>query len=123
MPERLRVGLVTFSGDVTVATPPTKRHDRVRDAIAAIAPFASVGGGTAIGDAVARAVEVGTQAIMRDAGGEEALTAEEAGRLVTILFLSDGRQNRGVLPPLEGAARARDAGIPVYTVALGTLRR
>jgi Ca-activated chloride channel family protein len=40
--------------------------------------------------------------------------------LVSILFLSDGHQTRGELQPLEGAARAHAAGIPVYTVALGT---
>jgi Ca-activated chloride channel family protein len=40
--------------------------------------------------------------------------------LVTVLFLSDGKQNRGIIQPLDGAARARRAGVPVYTVALGT---
>ena len=39
---------------------------------------------------------------------------------VTILFLSDGRQFRGILPPEAGAAMAARAGIPVYTIALGT---
>ena len=39
---------------------------------------------------------------------------------MTVLFLSDGSQTRGVLQPLEGAARAKAAGIPVYTIALGT---
>ena len=39
---------------------------------------------------------------------------------VSILFLSDGAQTRGILQPLEGAALARDACIPVYTIALGT---
>jgi Ca-activated chloride channel family protein len=39
---------------------------------------------------------------------------------VSILFLSDGHQTRGLLQPLEGAALAKQAGIPVYTVALGT---
>ena len=38
----------------------------------------------------------------------------------TILFLSDGHQTRGLLQPLEGAARAKAAGIPVFTIALGT---
>ena len=42
---------------------------------------------------------------------------------MTILFLSDGRQNRGLIPAAEGAALAAGAGIPVYTVALGTDRR
>jgi Ca-activated chloride channel homolog len=40
--------------------------------------------------------------------------------LVSILFLSDGHQTRGVLAPLDGAALAKQAGFPVYTVSLGT---
>jgi len=43
-----------------------------------------------------------------------------ASTLVSILFLSDGHQTQGFLQPLQGAAKARAAGIPVYTVALGT---
>ena len=39
---------------------------------------------------------------------------------MSILFLSDGHQTRGALQPLEGAALAKAAGFPVYTVALGT---
>ena len=37
-----------------------------------------------------------------------------------ILLLSDGAQTRGTLAPLDGAARAKSYGIPVYTIALGT---
>ena len=37
-----------------------------------------------------------------------------------ILLLSDGAQTRGTLAPLEGAARAKSYGIPVFTIALGT---
>ena len=40
--------------------------------------------------------------------------------LSAILLLSDGAQTRGTLAPLQGAARAKSYGIPVYTVALGT---
>src|SRR5207249_4129106 len=40
--------------------------------------------------------------------------------LVSVLFLSDGAQTRGDLLPLQGADRAKAAGIPIYTVALGT---
>jgi Ca-activated chloride channel homolog len=46
--------------------------------------------------------------------------AHVASTIVSILFLSDGRQAQGELLPLEGAGRARAAGFPVYTVALGT---
>ena len=37
-----------------------------------------------------------------------------------IVLLSDGAQTRGILTPLEGAGRARTAGLRVFTVALGT---
>jgi Ca-activated chloride channel family protein len=116
VPDRLRVGLVTFAGDATVAAVPT--HDRVllHRSVDAIDPFASGGGGTAIGDALARSVELARDSF-RETGG---LPAGADGAGVTILFLSDGRQYRGILPPEAGAARAKQAGIPVYTVALGT---
>ena len=118
-PGRLRIGLVTFAGDVTVAAFPTHDREQVRESVTAITQW-QAGGGTAIGDALARAVEVGG-----DAFGEEGLPAQGGAAdaeesPVTILFLSDGRQNRGLIPPEEGAAVAKRAGIRVYTVALGT---
>jgi Ca-activated chloride channel family protein len=116
-PGRLRVGLVTFAGDVSVAAFPTHDRDRVRQSVAQITQW-QAGGGTAIGDALVRAVE-----LSGDAFGEEALPLERSpddASPVTILFLSDGRQNRGLIPPEQGAEAAKAAGIPVYTVALGT---
>jgi Ca-activated chloride channel homolog len=116
VPKRLRIGVVVFSGDTDVVAQPTRDHVLVREALDLIGPF-SAGGGTAIGDAIVRAIEVGQLAVR----GEPMLSAvRPAGRgLVSILFLSDGRQNRGVILPLAGAARAKAAGIPVHTVALG----
>lgn len=122
VPERLRVALIVFSGEVHVAAPPTSDHDLVRESIDAIGNWGF--SGTAIGDAIARAVEVGQRAV----GDDAMLASFSAARppatptrgLVSIVFLSDGRQNRGIIPPLQGAARARAAGIPVHTVALGT---
>jgi Ca-activated chloride channel family protein len=120
VPGRLRVGLVLFSGDVVVAAVPTREHERVRTTVNAIGPYDGWGG-TAIGDAVARATEVGLEALAEAEGASPARPRPVAAEgLVSILFLSDGRQNRGILPPLEGAAHARAAGIPVFTVALGT---
>lgn len=122
VPAKLRVALVTFSGDVFVAALPTVDRARLRTAIAEAGAGNSFGG-TAIGDAVARAVEVGADAVsertLSAAGAASAIAADTHG-VVSIVFLSDGRQNRGILPPLVGAARAREAGIPVYTIALGT---
>ena len=118
VPDRLRVGLVTFAGEPTVAAVPT--HDRalLHASVDAINPFQSGGGGTAIGDALARSVELARESFRERGGTEAPSTGTISG--VTILFLSDGRQFRGILPPEAGAALAKRAGIPVYTVALGT---
>jgi Ca-activated chloride channel family protein len=120
VPKRLRVALIVFSGDVQVATPPTTEHELVRESISSIGGFTGFGG-TAIGDAIVRAVEVGQNAV-RDTRALSAAVAPRLRGLVTVVFLSDGRQNRGIVQPLDGARRAKAAGIPVYTVALGTRR-
>lgn len=116
VPDRLRVGLVTFAGDANVAAVPSHDRELLHRSVDAINPFQS-GGGTAIGDALARSVELARRSFL-DRGGTQTPTGTVDG--VTILFLSDGRQFRGVLAPEAGAALAKRAGIPVYTVALGT---
>jgi Ca-activated chloride channel family protein len=121
VPKGLRVGLIAFAGEPQVATPPTRDHQLVRDALDQIGYFSGFGG-TAIGDALARAVELGQQSTgtgMPNTGQTIAVRTGP-GPAVSILFLSDGAQTRGELQPLEGAMRAKDAGFPVYTVALGT---
>jgi len=121
-PERLQVGLIAFAGDPAVAAPPTTDHDLVREALDTLEWYPSFGG-TAIGDALAEAVRVGQQAAGGGNGNLASVTSAAPDRsrgLVSILFLSDGAQTRGTLLPLEGAERAKSAGIPVYTVALGT---
>jgi Ca-activated chloride channel family protein len=140
-PDRLRVGLVVFAGEAQVATPPTSDHELVLQSVDSIGEFL-VFGGTAIGDALATSVELGKQTIETppESEGETALPARSRARTlasyeaasqqeddendeespVSILFLSDGAQTRGILEPLEGAQLAKDAGFPVYTIALGT---
>jgi Ca-activated chloride channel family protein len=135
-PKRLRVGLVAFAGEAQVATPPTTDHELVSESVDAIGNYL-IYGGTAIGDALQTAVELGKRALEQnpDANGPVAApsssrnsrmlaasedTPTQPQKLVSILFLSDGAQTRGLLQPLEGAQLAKDAGIPVYTVALGT---
>ena len=135
-PHGLRVGLVVFAGEAQVATPPTTDHALVRTAVDEVDQYL-VFGGTAIGDALQTAVDLGKQ-VTQDDTGEGPVTAGVPGSStrflaqstqsgssaekspVSILFLSDGAQTRGVLQPLEGAALAKRAGFPVYTVALGT---
>jgi Ca-activated chloride channel family protein len=123
VPDRLQVGLIAFAGDPAVAAPPTTDHDLVRKSLDTIEWFPSFGG-TAIGDALAAAVKLGQQAVTSMNGSLASVTTAAPDTpthgLVSILFLSDGAQTRGELEPLAGADLAKAAGIPVYTVALGT---
>jgi Ca-activated chloride channel family protein len=122
VPDRVQVGLIAFAGDPAVAAPPTTDHSLVRQALDTLQWYPSFGG-TAIGDALAEAVRLGQEAVGSGNGNLASVTAatsQSTRGLVSILFLSDGAQTRGQLLPLEGANRARDAGIPVFTVALGT---
>jgi Ca-activated chloride channel homolog len=123
VPKRLQVALIAFAGEPAVAVPPTTDHRLLHEALETLRWFPSFGG-TAIGDALAEAVRVGEEAIGVGDGNLAAVTtaasSEASKGLVSILFLSDGAQTRGDLLPLEGAGRAKTAGMPVYTVALGT---
>lgn len=116
-PEELRIALVGFATEPQVLAPPTHDRQLVRDAMDYLFP----GAGTAIGDALQAAVELVEEP--RPEGPSQTIAVgrgEEDEPPAAILFLSDGAQRRGFLQPLEGAALAREAGIPVYTVALGT---
>jgi Ca-activated chloride channel family protein len=120
VPKHVRVGLIAFSSEPEVAAPPTTDRDLVRASVNEL-DFLQAYGGTALGDALAAAAELGKKAIREGKGPQTiAYTVAKAAPLVSILFLSDGKQTRGTLQPLEGAQRAKAAGIPVYTVALGT---
>jgi len=121
-PERLRIGMVVFAGVPQVASPPTTEHEQVSVSLDNLGDYATFGG-TAIGDALSLAVDVGRETLERDRSDPEAAPAGgggESSTLVSILFLSDGAQREGVLQPLEGAQLAKEASMPVYTVALGT---
>jgi Ca-activated chloride channel homolog len=132
VPDRLNVGFVVFAGEAQVATPPTKDHELVKTAVDEANSFL-IYGGTAIGDALQTAVDLGKQATDEPVRGQEAF-GTDLGRTrhlaqasgcgdespASILFLSDGAQTRGILQPLEGAELAQEACIPVFTIALGT---
>jgi Ca-activated chloride channel family protein len=106
VPSKYRTALVSFSTKAQVVTPPTRSRALVDAGLSSLRP----GEGTALGDAIALAVRAGR------------LVPPTAGKPppVSILLISDGKQDGGDLTPAEGAARARSFGIPVYTVALGT---
>jgi Ca-activated chloride channel family protein len=128
VPSRLRVGLIVFAGEPQIAAPPTTDRSLVNASIDALGYFPGFGG-TAIGDALGAAVELGKRAVGQtgNAPGQTIAyriaappTSTGPHSLVSIVLLSDGAQTRGLLQPLDGAQRAKDAGFPVYTVAVGT---
>jgi Ca-activated chloride channel family protein len=120
-PSSLRIGIVSFSDEAQVVVPPTVDRTRLQQGIDVLGP----GFGTALGDGIARAVELARSAAGRAGDGVAVSTTrqlrDEKGRaLASILLLSDGAQTRGLLSPGQGAERAQEAGVPVFTIALGT---
>jgi Ca-activated chloride channel family protein len=106
LPPAYRVGMVSFAQSATTVLPATTNREVAKRALANL----RAGDGTALGEGIARAVQV-TQRV-RTADGHRPPAA--------ILVLSDGAQTQGVLQPLPAAQRARRLRIPVYTVAFGT---
>lgn len=105
MPRTFQVGLVAFSGTASVIVPPTTDRAQLRRGVESLLPL----GGTAIGEALVSS----TGAIRQAQGG---VTVPDAAR---ILLLSDGANSSGVSVE-EALGEVTRAGIPVYTVALGT---
>jgi Ca-activated chloride channel family protein len=110
VPKNVRIGLVSFSSDPNVLVMPTTDRSTLQEGIDLLEPE----GGTAIGDALDVAVQT-VHAALGDA------PRNKNGKVPgAIVLLSDGAQTRGALTPLQGADKAKEAGIRVYTVALGT---
>jgi Ca-activated chloride channel family protein len=111
LPEGFQVGVVSFSNEADVVVPPTADRE---EALAALGSL-QADNGTALGDAIARSVDLGLTTL-----GEEETTANDEETPLVVLLLSDGANTTGDYEPLEAAQKAADAGVPVYTVALGT---
>jgi Ca-activated chloride channel family protein len=110
VPHAVKIGLVSFSTGPDVLVIPTTDRDVLHEGIDLLSPEA----GTAIGDGLGVAVQVVSSAVSGAPRGKD-------GKLPgAIVLLSDGAQTRGTLTPLQGAERARAAGIRVFTIALGT---
>lgn len=105
LPDGISVGVVSFSDTADVVSAPTSDRTAAARAIDTI----QAGGATAIGDAIDRSLDL--------LGASSTTTAGTRGR--AILLLSDGANTRGTAPATAAAA-ARKAGIPIYTIALGT---
>lgn len=98
-PASTAVGVVAFATGAQVLAPPTRDRDRLNEALQNIPP---PNGATAIGDAIAAA--------------QNALP--KRGRRVVVL-ITDGENTYGS-DPLQAARALGAAGIPLYTIGIGT---
>lgn len=105
VPEKFRVGVVSFATRAAVGVAPTEDRELVVAALDTLAP----GEGTAIGDAVALSLKVGQP---QEEGAEVPPRA--------IVLLSDGARDGGRVAPTDAAQQAKRQGVPVYSVLVGT---
>ena len=103
IPERFQVGLVTFAGAPSVEALPTTDKDVIRSALR----NAALRRGTAVGDALVRALQASRP---RNAVNDERPPT-------AVLLLTDGDSRSGI-SPLVAADQARQEEVPVFTVAL-----
>ena len=109
LPDKYRVGVVTFAEHVAVPVPPTYDRDRVKSVLS----FSPAGEGTALTRAVVRSVDVARRAVGQ-------VSAQKSRPPVAVLVISDGAQTQGRATPKQAAEYARKRGVPVSAVAIGT---
>ncbi|MEH3054028.1 MAG: VWA domain-containing protein [Patulibacter minatonensis] len=120
VPNDVRTGLISFNHQVQVLQSPTTDKAEVRAQLRTLEP----GGSTATGDALSRALAV-LQA--SNAAAQPSAASGTDGTQGTtpkappaaIILLSDGKSVRGQ-DPVAVAQEAKQAGIKIYTVSLGT---
>jgi Ca-activated chloride channel homolog len=105
VPDRFQVGLISFAAAPRVEALPTTDRQAVRDALART----QVRTGTAVGDAILRALQASRP---RDAANDQRPPT-------AVLLLTDGDSRSGVAP-LAAAEQARREQVPIFTVAVAS---
>ena len=125
LPEKFRVGIVSFASTAQTLTRPTTDRAAVYDAVASL----RAEGATAMGDGIERALDVkrpptpplsGGPARPAPSSSAQPATGDQAP--LVVLLLSDGANTQGRTQPMEAASDAKALGVPVFTIALGTDR-
>ena len=99
-----RIGLVIFSGESFTQCPLTIDHDVLVNLYGDI-KNGMIEDGTAIGMGLATAVN---------------RLKESTAKSKVVILLTDGSNNMGSIPPITAAEIAKQFGVRVYTVGLGT---
>ena len=99
-----RIGLVVFAGESLTQSPLTTDQSTLQTLLARIRS-GIIEDGTAIGNGLATAIN---------------RLRESDAKSKVIILLTDGVNNRGQISPLTAAQIAKDYGIKVYTIGVGT---
>ena len=102
-----RIAVVAFAGEAVTQAPLTSDQATVETMLSRLRSGV-VDDGTAIGNGLATAINR-----LRESGAKSKV----------IILLTDGVNNRGQISPLMAAEIARDMGIKVYTIGVGTRGR
>ena len=121
LPEKFRVGIVSFASTAQTLTRPTTDRAATYEAITSL----HAEGATAMGDGIERALDV--KRTPGPSSGGAAPSGPDppepsSGREppLVVLLLSDGANTQGRTQPMEAASDAKELGVPVFTIALGT---
>jgi Ca-activated chloride channel family protein len=125
VPDQFKLGIVSFSGTAQAVTLPTTDRGLVYAGLDSLEPI----GSTAIGDGIREGLAVGRRAAEAQSGQPDGTTGPNPGqgqgttqgedRPLVLLLISDGKNEDGVAPEVA-AQEAREQGVSIFTVALGT---
>ena len=101
-----RVGLIAFAGQAVVKCPLTVDYDSFRRSLEELDPDSAPRGGTAIGDAIRKGLEV---------------FHANADRDQAMILITDGDDQQSY--PLEAAEVARERHVTIFTIGLGDADR
>lgn len=108
LPPRLNVGLVSFAGSAQVLVPPTTDRSQVERAIGDL----ELREYTAVGEAIFTSLQAIEAVPDNPSATDEPVPAR-------VVLLSDGETTVG-RPNTDGIEAAREAGVPIFTIAFGT---
>lgn len=100
-----KIGLVLFAGEALTGLPMTSDRDALKAYLKAV-DVNQLEDGTAIGDGLATAVN--------------RLRANSLVKSKSIILLTDGSNNTGITTPLDGARAAKEYGIKIYSIGIGS---
>lgn len=100
-----KIGLVLFAGEALTGLPMTSDRDALKAYLKAV-DVNQLEDGTAIGDGLATAVN--------------RLRADSLVKSKSIILLTDGSNNTGVVAPVTASEVAKELGVKIYTIGIGT---